>query len=190
MNANTILLPSPFDAALRACDAHHHFYHYKSSWMHLCYGHALRAKGDENSAAVQYKSAIFQDHLNEEAKGKGTYNTHITTGAIDALSVFETSLGWEEDISVALCKTGEFEAALKVCAARHDRYHHYASDLHKKRGDYYAGAGALDLAIADYSKALDLYGKNRTALRARAAAYRLKDSARLAEADEMQLISL
>lgn len=220
------------NARVAECDKHHHFYHYKSSWMHLAYANALRAAGNGEAAKKHYKAAIFQDHLNEEAKtalafpspltgeggakhrmgvnesdititptrlsgdlprqggGEKTYDTHITTGAIEALITFEASLGWEKDVSVELCRNGQYEEALKICAARHDAYHHHASASHVARGKWFEDNSYPDLAIADYSKALDLNGKNTGAITSRARVYRAKNNLRLAEEDETRLKAL
>lgn len=178
------------------CDRHHHFYHYKSSWMHLSYADALKAQGHMDEAMKQYKAAWFQDHQNAHANaalsGKDrsalpAYTMHIETGAIEALVTFEASLGWEADTSVALCLGGDFAEALQVCAKRHDAYHHHASGAHLARGTWFEENGLHDLAVADYSKALDLNGKNIDAIRSRARLYRMKDNIRLAEADEAKL---
>ncbi len=175
-----------------ACDAHHHFYHYKSSWLHLCLADTLRQSGDEPGARKHYEAALFQDHLNMQAKNalgpppsgeQGNYDSYITSGAIPALAAFEQSLGWEPDTSMVLSEAGAFGEAVRVFAARHDRYHRHASDMHLRRGLYFLRAGETDLAIADFSKALDLHRHNVEALRERAGAYRLKGNERLAQQD-------
>jgi tetratricopeptide (TPR) repeat protein len=195
-----------------ACDRYHHFYHYKSSYQHLMLAQKLNAAGDEEGATKHFKAALFQDHLNEAAKighaelvsasisklhqpellpdgsrnkfGMTKYDTHITSGAIEALVTYERSLGWEEDASMELCARGKFAEALAISSERHDRYHRHASDEHLKRGKEFLRAGEIDLAIADFSKALDLYRGNKEARAARAGAYRAKGNDALAQQDE------
>lgn len=154
------------DAAVAYSDQHHHFYHYKASYLHLCYAEFLRAQGRLEEARKQYEAAWFQDHQNgwavgwESRESPHEYQAHITSGAIEKLAAFEASLGLAADSSMALCAAEKFEEALAECARRHEHYHHHASGVHVARGDYYMACGEADLALADYSKALDLWRKN------------------------------
>jgi tetratricopeptide (TPR) repeat protein len=50
------------------CDAWHHYYHYQSSAQYLWLAETLRALGKTKEARTAYERALFQDHLNEEAK--------------------------------------------------------------------------------------------------------------------------
>lgn len=210
MSANHSSHLDALNRDVAACDQHHHLYHYKSSHMHLCYGLHLRASGDEAAARKEFEAAVFQDHLNSQAKEAlsslqgnaaaiqsgsprstrhdgGAYDTHIQTHAIERLATFEASLGWEPDTSMVRLAVGEYLEALRICNDRHQRYHRHASNAHLSRGRWHEAQGNLDLAIADYSKALDLNSKNQDALHARATLYRLKENPRLAEADEARL---
>jgi tetratricopeptide (TPR) repeat protein len=89
---------------------------------------------------------------------------------------------------------GEYEAArddfmeaVRLSHILHDSYHRAASDAHLARGRELLKEGSLDLAINDFTKALDLHRANEQALAARARAYRQKGSIALAEADERSL---
>lgn len=77
--------------------------------------------------------------------------------------------------------------AIGLSHSAHNAYHCLASEHHFRRGNVFLTAGETDLAIMDFSKALDLYPGNKNALQARADAYYSKGSVRLAEADEMQI---
>jgi tetratricopeptide (TPR) repeat protein len=75
--------------------------------------------------------------------------------------------------------------SIKLSHIKHDEYHKLASNIHVQRGIEFMRQEELELAIMDFSKALDLYNNNHEALRQRAKAYRLKGNVRLAENDEM-----
>lgn len=193
-----------------ACDSMHHYYHYIGSWMHLCYAQHLRQIGDDAGARKQFKAALFQDHLNVVAqaalealkrtssplggeggvRGKTTYDTHITSGAVEALRVYEASLGWEPDSSMEWMARDEFAEALHIFGGRHERYHRHASGLHQRRAELFLQMGQADLAINDLTKALDLDRHNQEAMRLRASLYAERGSRQLAEADELRLARL
>ncbi len=73
--------------------------------------------------------------------------------------------------------------AIRLSHRAHDRYHRHASDLHAQRGRWHERKGNVDLAIADYSKALDLDNRNQDARIARGLLYQMKGNARMAEED-------
>lgn len=83
-----------------------------------------------------------------------------------------------------------FAAALAVIVHEHDAYHRQASDLHMQRGQLLCGGENWDLAIADFTKALDLHTGNLKALAERAGAYTKKGSRKMAEEDEERLKKL
>jgi tetratricopeptide (TPR) repeat protein len=83
-----------------------------------------------------------------------------------------------------------FAEAVKHMAAAHDAYHKRASGMRLMRGQAYARTGELDLAINDFTKALDLHAGNTEALQARAQAYRRKENPRMGEQDELRLAAL
>jgi tetratricopeptide (TPR) repeat protein len=74
--------------------------------------------------------------------------------------------------------------AIRISHIHHDTYHRTASDEHLVRGRQFMESGEIDLAIADFSKALDLHQGNKEARKARAAAYFTKGNMRMAEEDE------
>ena len=82
-----------------------------------------------------------------------------------------------------------FRQAIELSHEKHNEYHIFASDQHLKRGQDFFQQGEVDLAIADFSKSLDLYSKNQEAIRARADAYQIKGNLRLAELDQANLLS-
>lgn len=157
------------DAMVAGCDRHHYLYHYKSSYQHLCYAEHLRERGELERAGEQYAAAVFQDHQNTFAKDwqartqPANYDMHIQSNAIALLAVYEATLGWETDSSMELLVCGQYEKAIAMSSARHDAYHKHASGAHVLRGEYNMQAGELDLAIADFSKALDLWRGNAQA---------------------------
>ncbi len=81
----------------------------------------------------------------------------------------------------------EFSEAVRLSHIRHDVYHRFASQQHVWRGEKLFDEGHIDLAIADFTKALDLYDGNKDAMKARAVAYYAKGNIRLAQADEMAI---
>ena len=82
----------------------------------------------------------------------------------------------------------DFLEAIRLSHLKHDEYHIFASNQHLKRGQEFLANGEIDLAIADFSKSLDLYSKNQEAIRARANAYQIKGNFRLAELDQANLL--
>jgi tetratricopeptide (TPR) repeat protein len=80
----------------------------------------------------------------------------------------------------------DFMEAIRLSHQKHDSYHRAASEEHLQRGRGFLKLGKLDLAINDFTKALDLHRKNKDALAARAQAYRAKGSVQLAEIDERE----
>jgi tetratricopeptide (TPR) repeat protein len=74
--------------------------------------------------------------------------------------------------------------AIRLSHRDHDSYHRQASADHVARGALFLMQGNTDLAVADFSKALDLFAKNDEARRLRAQAYRAKGNLLLAQADE------
>jgi tetratricopeptide (TPR) repeat protein len=78
----------------------------------------------------------------------------------------------------------DFTEAIRLSHRRHDAYHRAASADHLARGREFLKRGEPDLAVSDFTKALDLYRGNKEALKARAEAYRAKGNAKLAEEDE------
>jgi len=68
----------------------------------------------------------------------------------------------------------DFREAIRLSHLKHDEYHICASNQHLKRGQEFLANGEIDLAIADFSKSLDLYSKNQEAIRARENAYQIK----------------
>jgi len=77
--------------------------------------------------------------------------------------------------------------AIRLSHIEHDAYHKSASNEHLQRGYRFLASENLDLAIVDFSKALDLDKHNAEARKARADTYRRKGSIRLAEEDEAEL---
>lgn len=82
---------------------------------------------------------------------------------------------------VAACS--DFREAIRLSHHMHDSYHRNASDLHAQRARWFETQGEMDLAIADYSKALDLFRQNRDVRLSRSALYRKKGNVRMAEED-------
>jgi tetratricopeptide (TPR) repeat protein len=78
----------------------------------------------------------------------------------------------------------DLEEAIRLSHLKHDSYHRFASDEHLVRGARLLLDGEVELAIADFTKALDLNRRNRKALLARAAVYRAKGNEALARSDE------
>jgi tetratricopeptide (TPR) repeat protein len=76
-----------------------------------------------------------------------------------------------------------FREAIRLSHLAHDGYHRHASDLHAQRARWYERKGEVDLAIADYSKALDLNTRNLEARTSRGLLYQVKGNTRMAEAD-------
>ena len=66
--------------------------------------------------------------------------------------------------------------AIRLAHQGHDAYHHSASDAHVARARAFLAEGNIDLAINDFTKALDLNRGNEVALKEREAAQRVKDS--------------
>jgi Tfp pilus assembly protein PilF len=81
----------------------------------------------------------------------------------------------------------DLREAVRASHLAHDAYHRRASDAHLARGQQFLAAGEVELAIQDFTKALDLHRGNKVALAARASAYRLKGSELLAQADEIDI---
>jgi tetratricopeptide (TPR) repeat protein len=78
----------------------------------------------------------------------------------------------------------DLSEAVRLSHLRHDAYHRFASRQHFLRGERFLNEGGIDLAIAGFTRALDLHGGNKDARKARAAAYYAKGNIRLAQADE------
>jgi len=78
----------------------------------------------------------------------------------------------------------DFAEAIRQSHRHHDAYHRNASAEHLARGRRFFERDELDLAVSDFTKALDLYRGNKQALKARAEAYRAKGNEKLAEEDE------
>lgn len=84
--------------------------------------------------------------------------------------------------------TDNFKEALRISHSYHDRYHHYASTQHFLRGATQFYGDNIDLAIADFSKALDLNRHNAEARLARARAYKAKGNLRMAQMDDPTIV--
>lgn len=82
----------------------------------------------------------------------------------------------------------QFLYAIAISHKSHNEYHIFASNQHLARGKEFFVSGELDLAIADFSKSLDLYPKNQETIRARANAYQSKGNYQLAELDNANLL--
>jgi tetratricopeptide (TPR) repeat protein len=88
-----------------SCDAHHPHYHYQASCYHLWHGEALRISGDAGAEAA-YQAALFQDHLNLEARDwrqrpEGCF--HVPRYDAHPLrdAPFRHALGWPESAASA-----------------------------------------------------------------------------------------
>lgn len=84
--------------------------------------------------------------------------------------------------------TDNFREAIRLSHMHHDRYHHHASTQHFLRGTTLFYGGDLDLAIADFTKALDLNRNNCEAKMARARAYKEKGNMRMAQMDNPTIV--
>lgn len=82
----------------------------------------------------------------------------------------------------------DFTEAARLSHLDHQAYHRTASAARLERGRHFAASGEWDLAINDFTKALDLHGANRDALIARADAYWQKGSLDLAALDDLRLM--
>lgn len=80
--------------------------------------------------------------------------------------------------------TNELGEAIRLSHTEHNKYHQIASNEHFKRGSKLFAVGNIDLAIADFTKALDLYPFNKEARNARAMAYKAKGNIKMAQEDE------
>lgn len=78
----------------------------------------------------------------------------------------------------------ELLQAIRLSHAEHDAYHQFASNEHLRRGERFFYDDHIDLAIADFTKAIDLNSNNKDARKARAAAYSAKGNKALAREDE------
>lgn len=81
------------------------------------------------------------------------------------------AMGEYEQAKIAL------QEAVRLSHIQHDNYHQQAAAAHIERGTLFLKQNALDLAIADFSKALDLHKNNPLALELRAKTYNLKGKA-------------
>lgn len=77
-----------------------------------------------------------------------------------------------------------FIEAIRISHMHHDQYHHHASTQHFLRGSAFFYGGKIDLAIVDFTKALDLNRHNQEARQARARAYKAKGNLQLAREDD------
>ena len=101
----------------------------------------------------------------------------------------------------ALCKTGQehfaqgdyakaaehFAQAVTLSGQAHDAYHRFASQLRLQRATQFVAEGEIDLAIADCSKALDLWNENDSALLLRIELYSRKNNRELEAIDRFRL---
>ena len=83
-----------------------------------------------------------------------------------------------------------FNHAITLSSEQHDAYHQFASVGHMRRGKLSFFLGNRELAINDYTKALDLYPKNVDALLARANCYKGKGNIANAIADYTAVIAI
>ncbi|MEI7670298.1 MAG: hypothetical protein WCJ33_09475, partial [Pseudomonadota bacterium] len=97
-------------------------------------------------------------------------------------------------IGKSFAMLGEFEnaknyllEAIRLSQIKHDEYHDFASLEHVKRGRLFYAISEIDLAISDFTKALDLNNKNIEALHERAKCYRIKGNIRMAQEDECRI---
>lgn len=101
------------------------------------------------------------------------FNKAISTEPMHSNSFFGRAKCW-----FALQKyekaRADFAEAVRLSHLHHDAYHRMASGEHVQRGQAFLAAGQIDLAIADFTKALDLYRGNKEALMAKEEAYKRK----------------
>ncbi len=84
----------------------------------------------------------------------------------------------------------DFYQAIQLSHQDHNQYHQTASQAHCQRGKIFLQNNEPELAIADFSKALDLYSKNQEALELRSQLYQSKGETTLAAADLRKISSL
>ncbi len=127
-------------------------------------------------------------------KGISAYSAGDFTAA---LAYFDTATAIEPDhsnsyFSRAKCffalqrferAEHDLRKAIRLSHMRHDHYHRSASAAHLTRGYSFLRQGQIDLAIADFSKALDLWHGSTAAFEARAQAYLQKGNETLANED-------
>lgn len=137
---------------------------------------------EENNASSLYDAAIHAINKKDTDKAREYFILTLKLNPEHSKAAF--GLG-----RIAFEKHAYRDALVwikKACAMlseEHDAYH-WTSSFHRLwRGEVYEAMGDADMAIADYSKAIDLQGKNTDAYLARAKAYLAKGNAAAAEAD-------
>lgn len=125
-----------------------------------------------DEAAEAYLAGYYEHALTLLAESTEHSNSFFLAGKCLFM------LGEYENAISALCE------ALRLSHIAHDEYHLFASEQHRLRGEQFFSAGEMELAISDFTKALDLDKTNKGARKARAAAYRAKGNSKLAQEDE------
>jgi tetratricopeptide (TPR) repeat protein len=137
-------------------------------------------------ATALHDAGVHATLAGDIASALAALNKAITLEPGHSNSYFARGKCWFMQKAYAKARN-DFAEAIHLSHIKHDAYHQLASDEHTKRAQLFLAAREADLAIADFSKALDLNRRNKNALAGRAAAYRSKGRVDLAEADEKAL---
>ena len=101
------------------------------------------------------------------------FNAAIALDPSHSNSYFARGKYWFAEKSYDRACT-DFREAIALSHIKHNDYHRLASGEHLARGKAFLNAGELDLAVNDFTKALDLWPQNQDAIQACEKARHLK----------------
>jgi len=152
--------------AIHMVEKFHSFFHFEQSYFHTQLAILYRRNNDEEKAGEQLKAAVFQDHVNMQAKGLlsgeewaeeyarpySTFTDYLTFAANEQVASAQGQSYW----AIAPDTAEGLEKIIQMIRLHHLGYHQEAAKLYLNRALVFHRMGQNELAKNDIIKACNL----------------------------------
>lgn len=141
------------------------------------------------SAALFHDRGCYNLHLGAYGCGISDYSEAITLDSTHSNAYYgRGTCFWHQQKRRPALQ--DYDDAIRLSTMKHEAYHHQASQLHAVRGEIYGRIGEIELAINDYTKAIDLNRQHVDAYFNRGELYAGKENYQSAMSDYRAVLSL
>lgn len=149
--------------AAKKSEKFHSFFHFEQSYFHTQLAMSLKSKGQEIEAQTEFEKALFQDHLNIQAKeflslgNSQVKYRRLFNNFIDYV-IFATEEGFDAPDSFGYWRfnNNSFEEIISDIKSRHSLYHQEAAKIYYNRSIVFKSLGEEELSKNDIVKAENL----------------------------------
>lgn len=154
--------------AAKKSEKFHSFFHFEQSYFHTQFAVFLKSQGQELEARKEFEKALFQDHLNIQAKEfLSLGHSEVKYGRLFNSFIDYVRFAAEEELDAShsfgywCFHHDSFEEIIADIKSRHLLYHQEAAKIYYNRSIVFNALGEEELSKNDIIKAENLDAKIR-----------------------------